>query len=52
MCCTGCWQRLPGDLRTAILRAWGRRGAGIREARDEHTAALVTAEIWFARHPR
>lgn len=52
MCCTGCWQRLPGDLRTAILRAWGRRGAGAAGAREEHTAALVTAEVWFAVHPR
>jgi hypothetical protein len=50
--CGGCWRRLPGNFRTAILRAWGRRQHGVKGAHAEHTTAKTTAREWFAAHPR
>jgi hypothetical protein len=50
--CGGCWRRLPGNLRTAILRAWGRRLAGTGGAAAEHDAARAAGAAWYAHHPR
>jgi len=50
--CWGCWRRLPGNLRTAILRAWGRRLAGTDGAATEHETAKAAAASWYAQHPR
>lgn len=50
--CPGCWRRLPGDLRTAILRAWGRRQHGEPGAAKEHVRAKARVAAWFEEHPR
>lgn len=50
--CRNCWPRLPPNLRTAILRAWGRRRAGVATAEAEHEAAKATALRWFVEHPK
>lgn len=50
--CGGCWRRIPGNLRTAIARAWGRRQHGIADAAAEHLAAKAAAVDWLDQHPR
>jgi hypothetical protein len=50
--CMTCWRRLPADLRTRLLRAWGRRQHGVDGARTEHEAAKSLASVWFSEHPR
>ena len=50
--CPGCWRRLPGNLRTAIVRAYGRRQHGVDGAAGEHTKAKATATEWLEQHPR
>lgn len=50
--CGGCWRRIPGNLRLAIARAWGRRQHGIKEAAAEHVAAKEAATQWLTDNPR
>lgn len=50
--CGGCWRRIPGDLRTAILRAWGRRLHGEPGPVAEHDTAKATADAWLEANPR
>lgn len=45
------WRRLPPDLRTDILRAWGRRQRGVDGADSEHETAKTAADVWLAGHP-
>lgn len=49
--CYRCWPRLPGNLRTAILKAWGRRQHGEPGALDEHETARAAAAAWFEANP-
>jgi hypothetical protein len=50
--CGACWQRLPGHLRTAYLRAWGRLRHGTAGAAEEQQAAQEAILAWFGGHPR
>jgi predicted amidophosphoribosyltransferase len=50
--CGGCWRRIPGDLRTAIVRAWGRRKHGVTGAVGEHLKAKTAAAEWLEQNPR
>jgi hypothetical protein len=50
--CAVDWRRLPADMRTAILRAWGRRLAAVEGATKEHEDAKAVADAWLVGHPR
>lgn len=50
--CSLDWRRLPADLRTAILRAWGRRLNGAEGAMVEHQVAKDAADAWYQANPR
>jgi hypothetical protein len=50
--CPTDWYRLPAGMRTAILRAWGRRTKGAEGAAKEHEDAKAAADAWLAGHPR
>ena len=50
--CGLCWRRLPAELRTAILRAWGRRQRGVEGAAAEHEHAKVDADAWLQENAR
>jgi len=50
--CGGCWRRIPGNLRTAIARSWGRRLNGVTGAVGEHLSAKTAAVEWLEQHPR
>ena len=50
--CGGCWRRIPGNLRTAIARALGRRQHGVDGAAGEHLKAKTAAIEWLNQHPR
>jgi hypothetical protein len=46
------WRRIPPELKTAVLRAWGRRLAGAPGATQEHEDAKAAADTWLVGHPR
>ena len=51
--CRICWRRMPGTLRVAITRAWGRRNTvgAADEAAHAHRAAMLDACAWFNANP-
>lgn len=45
--CPRDWNRLPPGHRTSILRAWGRRTRGVKDADREHEEAKAAADQWL-----
>lgn len=49
--CVGDLRRLPPEMRTAYIRAVGRRDRLVNGAMVELETARAAAEAWFAEHP-